>query len=158
MGGQDEAAEQVGAAWTEQKFVVEREDQVGRAELPAGREGARRRGIFRIAFGGAAIGPSGQDVELLQRKAAFVVEDRAIDWLPRRHQLLLRVALHVLRPVDGLLVIHERERADFARSVALLAMVLQNGRDIAMISCLTGTGDRLVLAGDRTADGLRGGL
>ena len=138
VGRQDEAAVDVRAPGGYGEGLVDLEDQVGRAELPALGELGRGRQVLGIAERGAAVGPGGEDGELGRRERLVVLELRphAPGRLPRRHRPILGHRDDVLGPLPRLLVGLEGERPHLVASVAVLALrledrghVLGEGRD-----------------------------
>jgi hypothetical protein len=129
--GHDEISEEVGAVGA-QRVLGERDDKVGRPELPAGIRRRRRRKVGSFAFGTSVGGPPADCQNLVFGKTPLADEFHDSRFrLPRRHVPPRR---HVgnLRCVTSHFVIREQtEWCRSARLVALRAVLEQNRCDVA---------------------------
>ena len=112
-----------------------RQDQVGRAERPVGGPLARRRGVARVPLGAARLDPGRERRDLGLREHPRVAERPPL--LGRRRPGGHRPRLGHLRdvggPLAGLLVGQQRERRHLAGPVAVLAVLLEDPHDLAVI-------------------------
>src|SRR5579875_2248093 len=132
-----------------------RNDYVRLADAPAFGEGARRRQIPVLAVRRAVIEPGQERLFVLRRESAIIAEF-AIAWIsiPGRHSPFGDDFADSVRPRQGILEGQQRHRSDLSRTMALLAVVLQDAAD------LLGVGDAPILFGlgdaaDATAGHLR---
>src|SRR5262249_29677152 len=132
-GRQNKATNHVGAAGSKLEVPLDRQHQVRLTELPALDELLVRRRILGIATRRAAVDPVCQSGNFAIRKLPSIQESCPFDRFPGRHLAALGERLDVAGPVHGLLVSHERKRADRAGSVTRLAALLQDRQHIAII-------------------------
>jgi hypothetical protein len=110
--------------------------RIAEAELAGG--GQRFRQVAGVAFGGAAAVPVEDHGPLFVGQAEVVLElAMAVDGFPWGHAALFNGALNVFAPGHGGFVGVEREGADVAFAVALLAFVLKDAGDIPRVRHLS---------------------
>jgi hypothetical protein len=95
--------------------------------------GFGRRHVLRIAFGRARIDPANDRVDLRVAQRHVVLEivdaDAHVD-MPRRHLTRDDTLLDGTCPRARILIRDQRHRRDRIRLMALLTLVLENGRDV----------------------------
>ncbi len=107
------------------------EDLVGRSNIPALRPLARWRSILRIARGRAGVDPGRQRVDLGLGERTVVCEMSVIRiGEPGWHLARDHLFANSFGPGPRLGVSEERHGSDFTRAVALLAMRLENGKNV----------------------------
>jgi hypothetical protein len=139
-----EAPVDVPAPSRHREAALRPQHDIGRVQGARGRELASRRQVAGIALGGADGDPARDRGDLGGRHPPLAGEiPVAGNRLPRRHAPLLdRFENLVAAPVD-VLVIGQRERRPATRPVTLLAMLLQQRRDVLA------EGDRWRIGGGR---------
>src|SRR5262249_51917272 len=110
-----------------------------------------------VALRRVVVHPGGERRDLLVAHLALVAEGLPLGRLPRRHAPGLHVFLDVAGPAGGLAVRHERARPHLAAPGGALAVLLQYGQHVAVVSDVAGR-LALRLAREGAADGDRGRL
>ena len=108
-------------------------DHKVRLDIPAFLERTRRWTILRIAFGRAVVNPRHKCLDLGVAQSAVVqkVPDIRVG-KPWRHLLSHDRRFDGLRPGTRIRVAQERHRSHLTRPVALLAVLLQNRKDVSV--------------------------
>jgi hypothetical protein len=145
--GDAEAAVDVAAARGNREGL-RAQHEVGCPPAGGGLERRRGRQIARVALGGAGLDPASDRGDLFLREPADTDEISVVGHrLPRRHRACPR-RLENLRPAPVDLVVRDQmERSAAAGAMTLLAVLLQDRRDVA--------GERWI--GRRGADAERSG-
>ena len=100
-------------------------------DLPAFGPLLGRRGVLRVAFGGAGVGPLGEGLDVGGREAGVVLEVAVAGvGEPGRHFLGDYGGLDGFGPGAGAFVGEERHRGGFAGAVAGLAVALEDRLDV----------------------------
>ncbi len=134
-GRQDEDAVLIRSGGSERIRLAHLEDQVGWTERPFGLPHLGRRGVLGIALGCARLGPVCQGSPLAVGQHTGVAERAPFrrGRVPGGHGALLRHRRDVVGALPRLGVIEERERRDLPRAMAFLAVLLEDGDDVAVI-------------------------
>ena len=130
-------------------------DLIGLRNIPAGGPGARRGRIMRVAFGSIGVGPGDEGGNFLggERRIIRKVAELGIGE-PGRHDARGDFVRNDWCVEPGLVKGDERHGRDFAGTMAGLAMLLQDGQNIAIKSRRRRGGGFLLGASDRkTAQG-----
>ena len=108
------------------------EDEVGLAELPAAREGRRRRQVGGVAARRAGADPRDDGVDVLLRQAAVVAHLHAVCGSAPHGGISRATTLSLIDRAHGprRLVREERHRPDLARPMAAHAVLVEDRRDV----------------------------
>src|SRR5579883_2366721 len=106
---------------------------VGLPDLPTASE-LRGRGLLPgVAFRSAVSGPLADDRDLLIGETALILEVSISRLgLPRRHEMRLCDGGDLLGALGGILISQERKGCNLARMMATAAVLVQNGRNVAI--------------------------